>query len=180
MKEIQINRIRKNAIKGFVALVDDEDFEWLDSFNWSLSKVTTEDRNYAQLGSKHNKIRMHRLIMDAKPRQMIDHIDGNGLNNQKSNLRFCTNAQNQMNKKSIGISKYLGVNLHRNKWLSKICHNKKYIYLGCFKTELEAAKAYNEAAIKYHGEFARLNIIPELDLYTDCNGMAYSDADPGL
>ena len=159
MKEIIINLIRG---KKFTTFVDDEDYEFLMQWNWSYHKGRYT--GYAERRENRIDIKMHRFIMNAKVGQIIDHIDGNGLNNQKSNLRFCTHGQNQMNRKSSGVSKYLGVHkgYRRNRintfWLSQIVVNKNKIYLGSFYSEEEAALAYNNAAKKYHGEFARLNI----------------------
>jgi hypothetical protein len=97
----------------------------------------------------------------------VDHKDLNKLNNLRSNLRMCTGSQNEMNKnKSSGqhSSTYKGVTWHipTQKWRTSIRFNGKRIYIGYFVDEIVAARAYNGAAIKYHGEFARLNIIPEI------------------
>jgi hypothetical protein len=90
----------------------------------------------------------------------VDHIDGDGLNNQRFNLRICTKEQNRCNRKPNGDKKYIGVcGLNNGKFIAHIRHNKKLYHLGVFKTESDAAKAYNKAAIKYHREFANLNII---------------------
>jgi len=151
MKEIQLTR-------GMVALVDDEDYEYLNKWHWYVYKGYSTF--YALSKIKHKDLKMHRIIMNCPKDMQVDHKDGNGLNNQKGNLRICTNAQNQANRKSYGKSKYLGVSYNRNTYIQAyIGHNKRNIYLGVFKTEEEAAIAYNEAAIKLHGEFAKLNII---------------------
>lgn len=169
MKEIKLNKTRGK--KGFVALVDDEDYAYLNQFNWSLNgkgyAIATIDTNICKL--------MHKLITRTDKTELIDHIDHNGLNNQKYNLRRCTYSQNQMNKSPRGKSKYLGVSLQIKKrlyyrkktmeiveyihinWLSSIRHEKKQIHLGIFKDEIMAALAYDKAAIVYHGEFANLN-----------------------
>lgn len=120
---------------------------------------------------------MHRMILNPPQNLFVDHKDRNGLNNQRDNLRICTASQNQKNKIATGVSKYLGVSIHKNKhkiylkkkklyliyineyWIAHINVNGKSIHLGLFKDEIEAAKAYNKAAKKYHGDFARLNII---------------------
>jgi GTP:adenosylcobinamide-phosphate guanylyltransferase len=159
MKEIKLTQDK-------IALVDDEDFEYLNQFKWCVSK--SGHSFYAQTIRKV-KIRMHREIMKTQLEnnigKIIDHIDGNGLNNQKYNLRTCTRAENGRNRHSVNNSSgYLGVfkiKSKKEKWKVQIVVNKKSIYIGTFKDKKDAAKAYNEAAIKYHGEFARPNIIDD-------------------
>ena len=112
-------------------------------------------------------ITLHRFIMNAFQGEIIDHKNGNGLNCKKENLRKANHKGNSANKKSSkkGTSKYLGVCLntqyHNNKqyqyWVANITHNKKTLHIGSFKTEIEAAKAYDNKAKELHGEFANLN-----------------------
>jgi hypothetical protein len=102
---------------------------------------------------------MHREILNTPLNKQVDHIDHDGLNNQRDNIRICSVSQNHMNKKPIGVSKYLGVFYDRKYIRAAIKYHGKYHYLGFFKTENDAALAYNEAAKKYHGEFANLNIL---------------------
>lgn len=137
---------------GEKALVDDEDYELLNKFKWQY-----------QLGYavRNIKVYMHRDIIKTEEGLETDHINGNKLDNRKENLRKVTQSQNQANRKK-GKNKssiYKGVIWHkrRNHWLAQITINRKKIYLGSFNNEIDAAKAYNEAAIKYFGEFARLN-----------------------
>ena len=156
MKEIILS-------KKFKALVDDECFELLNQWKWSAS--INKNKVYAERKSTINgiskKIKMHRLILGIKnPKLVVDHIDGNGLNNQKCNLRICSIKENSCNRnvaKNKKQSKYLGVHLNYNKWYAQIRHNKKLINIGPFETDLDAAKAYNNKAIELHGEFANLN-----------------------
>lgn len=158
MKLIQLNK--KNGEQGCFAQVDDEDYELINNLNWSKSKGGKN--YYAVRYFEEKRISMHVFIMKSKKGQIIDHKDGNGLNNQKSNLRFCTHKQNISNGKSrAGTSKYLGVSYDKvnNKWAAQIMENRIQIKIGRFKTEIEAALAYNERAKKLRGEFARLNII---------------------
>ena len=107
---------------------------------------------------------MHRLVLNAEPGTLIDHKDGDGLNNCKSNLRWATCGQNLQNafKRANCSSKYKGVrwNASANKWDARIQIDNSPIYLGLFSDEIEAAKAYNDAAIRYFGEFARANSTP--------------------
>ena len=106
---------------------------------------------------------MSRILLNAAISDKIDHRDGNKLNNRRNNLRICAQAENAMNRK-INInntSGYKGVywNKPRRKWVALIGVNKKRIHLGMFSNKINAAKAYNDAAIKYHGEFSNLNKI---------------------
>lgn len=153
MKEIKLTR-------GKVALVDDDDFEWLNQWKWYANN------NYATrniYGSKKTTITMHRLIMKTVGSKIcVDHIDGNRLNNQRQNLRLATKSQNAANKFATkGTSKYLGVwwNKQGNGWQAEVKKNYIKFYVGIYKDEKEAALAYNAAAIEKHGEFARLNVI---------------------
>jgi hypothetical protein len=146
--------------QGQFAQVDDEDFEYLNQFKWYASKRGST--YYAIRTLNNTKASMHRVIMNASnPKILIDHKDHSGLNNQKTNLRESTTAQNSKNRIGSGNSKYLGVHLEKdsNKFVAQIRAEGKYKKIGRFILESDAAKAYNEAAIKYHGEFANLNII---------------------
>ena len=108
---------------------------------------------------------MHRQIVSGPEDMHIDHRDGNGLMNTEDNLRAATRAQNLSNQRirGVGSSEFRGVHWHkkRKKWQASIRVNNKPIYLGIFTSELEAVRAYNIAALKHYGEFARLNDIPE-------------------
>lgn len=165
-----------------VALVDDEDYEFLNQWKWQ-AWVTESGNWYASRGQikgeytryiNRKTIKMHRLIMNAPDGVEVDHWDNNSLNNQKSNLRLSTKNQNQHNQRirsSLNkASQFKGVNLlkckKKNKiyeyWVSYLRLNNKPIYLGSFKSEIEAAKAYDSKATELFGEFAKLNF-PEGD-----------------
>lgn len=151
MKEIKLN-------KGFFAQVDDEDYEYLNQFRWYICSFRGKHYAIRHIqGSRPKMVLMHREIMKALNGTEIDHKDRNSLNNQKCNLRFCTRSQNNMNKAARGKSQYLGVSYLRKYIQAKIRINGKTTHLGYFKTEQLAAYAYDEAAKKYHGEFANLN-----------------------
>lgn len=148
--------------KGFVVVVDDADYEFLSQFNWQLSRIS-EDIVYARAN-----ISMHRLLSGLKPgdKRVVDHKDGNGLNNTRSNLRIATVAENSKNRRPRKSSKspYKGVKFAKVKWgvlkkpwQAQIYTNGKNKHLGYFATAEEAAEAYNAAARKYFGEFAYLN-----------------------
>ncbi len=145
--------------QGYVALVDDEDFEQVNQFKWRASKRS--NTLYAQTDVQFNgwviKIYMHKLVMPCH--SQLDHKNGNGLDNRKSNLRPATNSQNSFNRKKSPntSSKFKGVWLAYGKWSSKIRCNGKGYWLGTWENEVDAAKAYNEAAKRLFGEFARLN-----------------------
>ena len=156
MKEIQLSQ-------GQVALVDDDDFEGLNQFRWYAHKtgnIFYARRNVTVDGKQKGQL-MHCEIMNGKG---IDHIDHCGTNNQKSNLRFCTQSENCMNtrKRENASSIYKGVTFNKRagKWLALIMINGKNVYLGRFETEVDAAKAYNQKAISLFLEFANLNIMP--------------------
>ena len=148
---------------GEYALVDDEDYEWLSEYSWHVLKRrnTFYAVGYVMENGRPKNRRMHRMIIKAEEGQQVDHINHNGLDNRKENLRICTNNQNQMNsKKRPGMtSKYKGVSWHKQKkrWCSEIKINRNNIHLGSFKDEKKAAMVYDDAARKYFGEFAYLN-----------------------
>jgi hypothetical protein len=159
MKEINLTR-------GLKAIVDDDDYEFLNTMKWFAHK--RGNHFYATRKYLNKQISMHRQIMGIGDLPIIiDHKDLNTLNNQKNNLRLSNKSQNNCNTKIRidNTSNYKGVAPFRSrgkgplKWRSTISKDKKWYHLGYFKTPEEAAKAYNEAAIKYHGEFANLNII---------------------
>ena len=153
MKTIIIN----SKVYGNKAmLVDDEDYELISKRKWAL-----QNGQYAQRQVKGIKVYAHRIIM-GNPESFVDHIDGNTLNNQTANLRLANSNENARNCKIPVTNKtgYKGVCFAYGKFLSGIYVNNKRIHIGTFNNAIEAAIAYNEAAIKHHGEFARLNQIP--------------------
>lgn len=142
--------------QGRFTFVDDEDFDALNKFKWYY------ERGYA-CRKNGKKEYMHKVINQTPEGMHTDHIDGNRLNNTRGNLRSCTASQNIMNRKiSTGKSSaYKGVSFYKRHgyWVAGIMRDRKDIHLGVFDTEIEAARAYNAAATKLFGEFARLNII---------------------
>jgi hypothetical protein len=158
MKEIKLT-------KGMVALIDDCDLEKASQYKWRARKGRHSYYATAIIGDWREKkeIHLHNLIINPPPGFVVDHIDLNGLNCQRHNMRNCTNTQNGKNRSAWGLSKYLGVSIVRHKtcirWEAKIFSDGNRKYLGSFKTEEDAAIAYNDAAKIFHGEYANLNII---------------------
>ena len=135
------------------AIIDIDDYEKVKNFHWS-----DNGDGYAHGRDSTVKVKvktaMHRIIM-GHPDLFVDHINGNRLDNRKANLRLCTQADNNKNNKGRG--RYKGAHLRDNMWHSSIKANGKSIHIGTFKSEVNAAQAYNFAAEKYHGEFANYN-----------------------
>ncbi len=147
--------------QGKVAIVDDEDFEFLNRWKWSCGSGGYALRNSPRSDGSHRHVLMHRLIALPHYGEHTDHINQDKLDNRSSNLRVCTNSQNGMNKgkQSNNTSGYKGVYKHEiGRWAARINAGGKKISLGLYKDVLDAAKAYDKAALKYHGEFAYLNI----------------------
>lgn len=150
---------------GKYTLVDDTDFDWLNQFTWFLT-AGRANRNVWPIDNDE-PTSMSRLIMGCKRGDgiLVDHKDGNRLNNQRYNLRRATVAQNcQNSKKRSKKSVYKGVRAKKKRWEARITCNGKAIRIGTYPTEIEAAYAYDKAALEYHGEFARLNfpIVPQV------------------
>lgn len=151
-----------------IALIDDDDYEKLSKIKWYYRK--NEGYAVGNLPSPEKgvypKVLMHRYIMDAPKGKQVDHINGNKLDNRKSNLRIATASTNKANcgLRKSNTSGYKGVSIQKGrtkKWAAQIKVDYNRIHLGYFYTKEEAALAYNEAALKYFGEFAKLNILKE-------------------
>jgi hypothetical protein len=155
--------------QGQFALVDDEDFERVNSAGkWTF--WTNGNNQYAYryfwVGKIHKYISMHRFILSAPKDKQIDHRDGNGINNQKTNLRLCTQSQNGGNSRIAKDNQtgYKGVCFMQgsygiNPWHARIRVKRRLLDLGFFPSAQSAAVAYNKAALANFGEFARLNPI---------------------
>lgn len=152
--------------QGKVALVDDADYKSLRQHRWYANKIRHiyyVQRNIQVSNSKRQPIFMHRVILNAPDGVEIDHINGNGLDNRRSNLRLCTCGENSRHQrlrlnnttgfKGVTIAKQMP----RNPYQAQIMINNKQIYLGCHQTAEAAAKVYDAAALQHHGEFALTN-----------------------
>ncbi len=156
-KEIQLNR-------GYIAIVSDEDYERVSKYAWTI----LQNKYAHRTPNKENPYgRMHRFILQAPPNVCVDHINGNGLDNRRENLRFCNQSQNLSNvgKRSNNKSGYKGVTFESqtSKWRASITVNYRTKHLGRFNSPEEAAHAYDKAALELHGKFARLNFPPKKD-----------------
>lgn len=165
MKEIQLTQ-------GQVALVDDSDYEWLNQWKWHTKR--SHKTCYAWRGvrvsrTKTEKIWMHRLIMDTPAGMQVDHIDHVGTNNQRANLRNCTQQQNHMNCAPIQGAKYVGIKYDslNHRWCAAIKAEGVLRNMGSYLTAEAAAEAHDLAAVYYFKEFAHLNFPDRRDEYID-------------
>jgi hypothetical protein len=153
--------------EGEWTILDQQDYYRFGGFKWSF--MGNRGKVYAVRSTriKKDKIKilpLHREIMKPRKGFVVDHKNCDSLDNRRANLRLATRAQNSYNRRKIknATSKYIGVSFdkQKKKWQVQIRRKEKNIWLGRFKSEIEAARAYDEAAKKYHGEFARLNFPP--------------------
>lgn len=156
MREIPLTR-------GLRALVDDEDYTIVSAVGkWQA--IESRGGFYAAHNTRGPRTYMHRLLLPGA--ELVDHINGDGLDNRRSNLRPADHSRNSMNSraKKTGSSRYKGVAAHRsltNPWRAQIKVAGKALALGAFSSQIDAARAYDIAAVQYFGEFARLNFPQE-------------------
>jgi len=163
MKQIQLTQ-------GLVTMVDDADFDELSAHKWYATRNLTGTfyaKRMAPLANgKQCSVLMHRQILGAQPGEDVDHRSHDTLDNRRANIRRCTRSQNQANRrKTRGCSsQFKGVYWHTRdrKWVARINIDGKRWALGYFGDELDAARAYNKAALDEWPEFALLNIIPDM------------------
>lgn len=149
------------------AIIDAEDWNRIKHITWGYGYGCAKKTGYPQyVGGRpknSSQVLLHRFIMDTPQGLHTDHINGNHLDNRKSNLRICTPAQNAMNSRKhiIQSSKYKGVSWYKRDkcWRAYVNLGQRQIHIGYFTTEIEAAKAYNKKAKEVHKEFAYLNVI---------------------
>ena len=144
--------------QGFVAIVDADDYEWLSQISWCVT-LCGPGRLYARgfvRGSRapYRRAYMHRFILDAPRHLFVDHINGDGLDNRRANLRLASNAENNRNRHSRSASGHKGV-----RWEPERQQYRTYITVGSFADPIDAALAYDMAAITLFGEFARPNFL---------------------
>jgi len=164
MKEIQLSNCGKNKGK-YVALVDNEDYERVNQFKWHIlkGKYTFYAARSVKINDKKTTQTLHKFILNTEQNsgKVTDHIDHNGLNNQKYNICSCLYSQNNINKipKIKSKSIYKGIYYHKinKKFIARLNFNGKCVFHKSFKTEIEAAKSYDIVAKKYYGDFAYLN-----------------------
>jgi hypothetical protein len=155
MKEIELTQ-------GKVAIVDDDMFEELSSVKWYARKDRMTG-NYYAVRSHHGVkfLYMHRVVLRAPDGAQVDHANRNTLDNRRENLRLCSDSQNRANtpKYLQATSRYKGVcwEARYNKWRAVIYKDRKRRFLGNFQDEIDAARAYDKAAVELFGEFACLN-----------------------
>jgi len=152
--------------QGKIALIDDEDYARLNQHRWFAHRNRYGDFYAVRTAKGERKgkiIRMHREVLRAPTGQVVDHINHNGLDNRKDNLRLCSHAQNLANQKpQNGCSsefKAVSWDRQRKKWHAYIHVNSKRKHIGRFENEMMAAIAYDRAAIAYFGEFACTNLV---------------------
>lgn len=155
---------------GFVALVDAEDFAWLSEHRWVATGLDGNTRyvvTKAVIAGTKKFVKMHRLIAGAKLGEIVDRVNGDGLDNRRANLRICTHADNMRNrrkhKNNASGSKGAYYDRERNRWRAILLVDGKQKQVGTFDNQIQAARAYDIAALQYFGEFARLNFSPHRD-----------------
>jgi hypothetical protein len=147
--------------RGYEAVIDAADVPLVERQNWyaSVEKHTVYATRTQRFGTKWRFFRMHRVLMGDPPGMEIDHIDSDGLNNMRSNLRVATHAENQRNSRISpkNSSGFKGVSWHKKnrRWHAQISVDGKKLHLGYFDTPEEAHAAYVAASERLHGEFAR-------------------------
>lgn len=145
--------------RGLSAKVDDADFEEVCRHKWYASTTGYAVRN-ALVDGRVTTVKMHRILTSAQPGLEVDHIDGDRLNNQRANLRPANRTENLRNSMKRGrTSRFKGVYwlTANGRWRAKIKADGRYVHLGLFDHEESAARAYDDAARTYFGEFARTN-----------------------
>ncbi len=157
--------------RGLYATVDAQDYPELIKYKWHArirqgTNLIYAARNtsYREKGQRRKgMVLMHRQIMKTPEGMVVDHINGNGINNRRCNMRNCSQFENTHNcrPRKDGKSKFIGVDPHRNRWRARVCYKGRKQHIGVFDTQVEAARARDRKAIELFGAFARLNFPQE-------------------
>lgn len=168
-REIQLTR-------GYVAIVDDADFGWLSQWKWNARPANQADPRWYAYRCAYDPTRkgprtvaMHRVVLEAQRGQIVDHVNGDGLDNRRENLRICTASQSAANRckhkadkrPGWGRGPYKGVYIAGRRWRAIITVSGTQTHLGYFAAAEDAALAYDAAAVQHFGEFALLNFPEE-------------------
>jgi hypothetical protein len=151
--------------QGRVAIIDRADVSLVEGWNWCALREDRYNKTwYAGRAVNRRYLRLHQFLEPPPPGMEIDHIDRNGLNNRRANLRFVTRRQNTQNRKRVNVTGFKGVSRSsscHSRWQAEICINGKRQFLGNWGNPVEAAKAYDRAAREHFGAFACLNFPDE-------------------
>lgn len=155
MKEIILS-------SGDVCIVDDDDYDFLNQWNWKAVRSKSNiyaGRNAGCVNGKWNTVLMHRLLLDAKRGEQVDHVNHKTLDNRRSNIRLCNQSQNNANGRGYKnrASKFKGVSRNGSGWIARIKKDGVCIRLGTYRDEEAAARAYDAKALEVFGEFAHTN-----------------------
>lgn len=159
-----MNHTKVQLTQGYSAIIDPEDWDKVSAMKWHChiksNTIYAMRTEFRECGKKYH-LMMHRFIINAPDGVNVDHINRNGLDNRKSNLRLCNPHQNMGNRKGLSNSSSIYKGVHYKKrdkcWYAKI----KREYIGCFRNEIEAAMAYDLRSFEIYGEFAYLNFPTE-------------------
>jgi hypothetical protein len=154
----------KFVIDGLCIEIDEADRAVMVGRSWRVCKRGVKQYlawSTTERGTKKT-IYMHRLFAGAKPGQVVDHVNGNGLDNRRENLRIVTITENNRNMpaKSGYSSRFKGVGWNKCGWRVRIRVDYRHITVGFFEDEIEAAFAYDIASLRYHGEYGKRNFLP--------------------
>jgi AP2 domain/HNH endonuclease len=152
--------ITMHCTDGTPFTIDDADFELVSPYRWDAQRSLSTRTTYARsrLGGSRSAVPLHRLLLSPPEGSVVDHIDGNGLNNVRSNLRVCSRSENSFNaqRRKDNTSGFKGVYWHRRigKWQAEVVAHRKRNHLGYYDTPEQAAEVARAFREKVHGEFA--------------------------
>jgi|CXWK01.1.fsa_nt_gi hypothetical protein len=152
--KIIVTNTKNGPGKSFI--IDDEDYDLVSKWRWNIDDKNVVKRKVYDKGKKYSQI-LARMLLKPEKGMEVDHINGNRLDNRRSNLRICTRVQNEVNKPSQNKHGFKGIMKKFRRWGAYAQKDGHVFYLGTFATKEEAARAYNKKAKELHGEFAWLN-----------------------